>query len=137
MPENADQERMERCAAIASKILGNFEATKNPDYTLRAMDPIGGLELRELRQRKFQLGAGEDLHQVSLDEVLTVFSILEQQGAAVRQLQSQPAGDYSVSVQVPGEFSDVEALRILSQLRIETPFDSGDAVQLVLGKRPG
>jgi hypothetical protein len=136
MTENPDQQRMERCAAIASKVIANWEATNNFQYTLRATDSIAGLDLTELRKRTFKLGAGEDLTEVSLSDVLTVFALLEQQGAAIQQLRSQPQGNYTVTVQVPPEFSDVEAVRILSQLRIETPFDSGEVTQWFLGKRP-
>lgn len=137
MSENANQQRMEVCAAIASKLLANLEATQQPSYTLRATAPIGGQSLGDLWQHRFLLGLGEDLQEVSLNDVLTVFSLLEQQGAAVRELQNRPAGAYSVSVQVASDFSDAEALRILSQLRIETPFDEGEVVQFVRGQRPG
>jgi hypothetical protein len=135
MTQNTDQARMERCATIASKIIANWEATNQFQYTLRATSPVAGLELRELRERKFLLGVGEDLAEVSLADVLTVFALLEQQGLAMQQLQGQPPGTYTGQVQIPPEFSEIEAIRILSQLRIETPHDSGEAVQWLLGKR--
>jgi len=135
MNEHSDQQRMERCATIASKIIATWEATNQFQYTLRAMDSIAGLELRELRGRKFLVGVGEDLTEASLAEVLTVFALLEQRGLAMQQLQGQPQGTYTAQAHIPPEFSDIEAIRILSQLRIETPHDSGQSVQWFLGKR--
>lgn len=134
--ELATKQRMEHCAAIASQLMAHWEATGNFEYTLRATAAIGGLELKELRERKFVLGLGDELSELSLDEVLAVFSLLEQQGLAMQQLQNQPQGTYTFTAQVPEKFSDLEAVRILSQLKLQTPHDSGEVAQWLLGKRP-
>jgi hypothetical protein len=136
MADNTEQERLGRCAAIASQLLDRWQATGRMDYTVRATEAVGGLELAELLRRPFAVGVGDDLTVLPLADVLFVFSLIEKRAAAIAPLRNQPPVDYSVQVHMPGELSRAEAVRLLSQLRIETPLDRGEVLAVALGPRP-
>lgn len=136
MPDDLDSQRMERCAEIASRIIANWEATNSFDYTVRATDSVGGLDLKQLRSRTFAVGVGNDLTELPLDDALVIFSLIERHSIAQRHLASSPAGTYSVKTDLPTQFSDAEVVRLLSQLRIETPFDDGEVLRVAMGKPP-
>jgi hypothetical protein len=118
------QERMQRCADIAMKILFNWQRTNSLAYTVRATDSVAGISLPELRKRTFSVGVGDDLTDLPLNDVLAVFSILQKQYAALKQHTNAPPGNFTISVQMSGDWSDEEAAQLLSQLQIETPFDA-------------
>jgi hypothetical protein len=125
---------MQRCADIAQKIIFRWQRTNRFEYSLRATSPVEGLEISELRKRKFALGAGEeDFGELPLDDVLAIFALIERQVQALKQFQGNLPPSYRTSIQVGPDFSDDQAARILAQLRIETPHDPGKYLAVAVG----
>ena len=117
-----NQSRMERCAAIHRAILENWQKSDSAPYTVRATDALADLPLSELRLHYFAVGAGEDLAEIPFHDMLVVFVMIEQTTAAMRKLdKSTSAG--TIQFKIWTVFPDAEALRLLSKIRIQTPFD--------------
>jgi len=135
MAELFTQQRMQRCADIALKIVVNWQRTNSFAYTVRATESVEGISLAELRKRYFSVGIGDDLVDLPLDDVVAVFSIVEKHSAAMKSRGTTP-GQLSISLQAPSDFSDEEAARILSQLQIEAPFDTGKWLRVSPVRRP-
>src|SRR5688500_10668331 len=129
MAETFSPQRMQRCADIAHKIIAHWEATNTFTYVVRATDSVDGIDLAELRKRNFAVGVGDDLAVVPLSDVLVIISIIEKQAAAMKAVKVPPLTSLSIPVQVASDFSDEEAVRLLSQIRIETPFDKGPVLR--------
>ena len=115
---------MDRCCRIQQLILENWRRTKVLDYVVRATEPVMGLPLSELRLNYFSVGVGNDLTDLPLTDVLVVFSMIAQTAAAMRAkvANNETAGRLQFSITT--DFSDADATRLLSQMKIETPFDS-------------
>ena len=121
------QWRMERCARIQRAILDNWQkSASSPSvispYTVRATDRLAGLSLSELRLQYFAVGAGDELTDLPFHDMLVVFVMLEQTTAAMRRLDRNTS-DGTIEFRFDTVFPDQEVLRLLSKIRIETPFD--------------
>lgn len=117
-----NQSRMERCAAIHRAILENWQKTNASPYTVRATEAVAGLPLNDLRLQYFAVGAGEQLTEIPFHDMLVVFVMIEQTTAAMRRLDKNATAG-TIQFKISTVFPDEEALRLLSKIRIETPFD--------------
>lgn len=122
MAEIFNQERMVRCTKIASAIIDNARRTNSFEYKVRATEVTDGLTFDELRKQYFSVGIGDDLTDVPFTDLLVIFSLVSQDWKA-----GKGAGQLSVST----EYSDEEAYQLLSQIRIETPFDKDKVLRIV------
>lgn len=117
------QWRMERCAGIQRAILENWQKSTGSPYTVRATESVAGLTLTELRLQYFAVGAADHLTEIPFHDMLVVFVMLEQTTAAMRKLdKNAPAS--TIEFKFNTVFPDDEVRRLLSKIRIETPFDS-------------
>jgi hypothetical protein len=124
-----NQSRMERCASIHRAILENWQRTATSPYTVRATESVAGLTLQELRLQYFAVGAGEDLTEIPFHDMLVVFVMIEHTTAALRKLdRNVPEG--TIEFKIWTVFPDQEAIRLLSKIRIETPFDADHCLQV-------
>lgn len=127
-------QRMQRCADIAQRLIFNWQRTNRFEYTVRATDAVHGIDIGELRKRRFSLAAGtEDYGVLPVDDVLVIFSLIERQVQALQQFQGNLPSSFRSSIQVGSDFSDDQAARVLAQLRIETPHDPGKHLKIALG----
>lgn len=117
-----NQSRMERCAAIHRAILENWQKSDSSPYTVRATEPLAGLALPEIRLQYFAVGAGDDVTEIPFHDMLVVFVMIEQTTAAMRKLAPNTSAG-TIQFKIWTVFPDTEALRLLSKIRIETPFD--------------
>ena len=66
--------------------------------------------------------------------MLVVFSMIEQQCVAVERRKNDPNAkterDFTIQYEISTGFSDEEAVRLLSGIRIETPFDQGQFLRI-------
>ena len=124
-----NQSRMERCAAIHRAILENWQKSSSSPYTVRATEPLAGLSLSEIRLHYFAVGAGDQLTEIPFHDMLVVFVMIEQTTAAMRKLD-KTTNTGTIQFKIWTVFPDAEALRLLSKIRIETPFDSEPYLQL-------
>jgi len=70
-------------------------------------------------------------------DMLVVFSVLEQEHMALQQRRGAPVGkEFTLSLKISTDFPDEEAARLLSGIRIETPFDKGKLLRLQAAERP-
>ncbi len=124
-----NQSRMERCAAIHQAILENWQKTSTAPYTVRATESISGLPLAEIRLHYFAVGAGDNLTEIPFHDMLVVFVMIERTTAAMRKLDKQ-ANAGTIEFKIWTVFPDDEVRRLLSKIRIETPFDSEPYLRL-------
>lgn len=117
-----NQLRMERCATIHRAILENWQKTTSSPYTVRATASVAGIPLADLRLHYFAVGAGEELTEIPFHDMLVVFVMIEQTTAAMRRLDKTTTAG-TIQFKISTVFPDDEALRLLSKIRIETPFD--------------
>ena len=123
-----NQSRMERCAAIHRAIMENWQNSSSSPYTVRATEPLAGLTLPELRLRYFAVGARKHLTEIPFHDMLVVFVMIEQTTAAMRKLD-KGINTGTIQFKIWTVFPDVEALRLLLKIRIETPFDRDPYLQ--------
>lgn len=116
------QSRMERCASLHRAILENWQKTTSSPYTVRATEAISGLTLADLRRQYFAVGAAGDLTEIPFHDMLVVFVMIEHTTAALRRLDKH-ATEGTIEFKIWTVFPDREAERLLSKIRIETPFD--------------
>jgi hypothetical protein len=124
MREEFSQARMNRCSRIHQLILETWLRTKVLGYVVRARESLAGLSFPELRLQYFSVGVEHDLTDVPFTDVLVVFSMIAQTAALMRAKVARNEKEGNFQFSITTEFSDAEALRLLSQMKIETPFDT-------------
>jgi hypothetical protein len=124
MREEFNQARMNRCSRIHQLILENWQRTKVLDYVIRAREPLAELPLPELRLQYFSVGVGDDLTDIPFTDLLVVFSMIAQTAALMRAKAARKETEGRFQFSITTEFSDADAVRLLSQMKIETPFDT-------------
>ena len=124
MREEFNQARMDRCSRIHQSILENWQRTKILDYVVRAREPVAELSLPELRLQYFSVGVGNDLTDLPFTDVLVVFSMIAQTAALMRAKVAKNEKEGKFQFSITTDFSDSNAARLLSQMKIETPFDT-------------
>lgn len=124
MRESFNQARMNRCSSIHQSILENWQRTTVLDYTVRTTEPVEGLSLAELRRQYFSVGVGADLTDLPFTDMLVVFSMIAQAIAALKAKVAAQERKGTIRFSITTDFSDDDALALLSQMRIETPFDT-------------
>ena len=123
MAEAFNQARMDRCSRIQQLILENWQRTRVLEYVVRATESVADLSLAELRLQYFSVGVGSDLTDLPFTDLLVVFSMIAQTAAAMRAKVANNERDGTFRLSITTDFSDTDAVRLLSQLKIETPFD--------------
>lgn len=124
MREEFSQARMNRCSRIHQQIMENWQRTKVFGYVVRALEPVAGLSLAELRLQSFSVGVGSDSTDVPFTDLLVVFSMLAQTAAAMRAKVAKNEKEGKFQFSITTNIPDVDAVRLLSQIKIETPFDT-------------
>ena len=123
MGDAFNQARMNRCSRIQQFILENWQRTTVLDYTVRATESVVGLSLTELRLQYFAVGVGNDLVDLPFTDLLVVFSMIGQAIAALKAKVAAKEKAGKIQFSITTDFSNDDAIRLLSQMRIETPFD--------------
>lgn len=124
MEEVFNQKRMDRCAKIQRAIMINWQKNNKFDYTVRATQAVSGMLLEDFRKQYFIVGVGNDLTELPFTDMLVIFSMIEQETNALKQRKPiKGEKEFKVKFQISTFFSDEEAARLLSSIRIETPFD--------------
>jgi hypothetical protein len=116
------QSRMERCANIQRAILENWQRTASAPYTVQATESVAGLTLTELRLQYFAVGAAAELTEIPFHDMLVVFVMLEETTTAMRK-RDKTAPATTIHFKFSTVFPDDEVRRLLTKIRIETPFD--------------
>ncbi|WP_373653629.1 MULTISPECIES: hypothetical protein [unclassified Schlesneria] len=123
MRESFSQSRMNRCIRIQQEILSNWQETTVLDCTIRATEPIAGLPLSELRHQYFAVGFGTNLTDLPFTDMLVVYSMIVQAVAALRAKVASNEKAGRIQFRITTDFPDPDAALMLSQMKIETPFD--------------
>ncbi len=132
--EHFNQKRMDKCMKVAGVIIDNFLATKNFTYTIRATHATNGLSLGDLRKQYFSVGVGNDLTELPFVDTLVVFSFVEQQVQGLLAQSPKTGANFKVQVRITTLWPDEEAAKLISRMRIETPFDPYRFLQVVSRK---
>jgi hypothetical protein len=135
-PEIFNQARMDRCMKIATAIMQNWALTNSFNYTVRATAPVDGLTLTELRKHYFAVGVKNDLADLPFIDLLVVFSAIEQQSAKLKERKNTGEPEFKIHIRLTTDWSDEDAARLLSQMRIETPFDKEKYLRIVAVREP-
>lgn len=121
---------MNRCSRIHQQILENWQRTKSLEYVVRATEPIAGLSLSELRLQYFSVGVGDELTDLPFTDFLVVFAMIAQTVAAMRAKMAKNEIGGSFQLSISTDFSDTDALTLLSQIKVETPFDTSKLLKI-------
>ena len=131
VPESFNQSRMERCSTIQRSIMDNWQKTNSFFYIVRATDSVEGCTLDELRKQYFAIGISEDtLQEIPFTDLLVIFYMISQECAELEKRKGSKDKEFSVSFQVTTDYSDDDALQILSGITIQTPFDTGETLRI-------
>lgn len=130
MGEVFNQARINRCFEIERNIMSAWQKSNSFQYVVRATQPVEGMFINELRTQYFQVGVGDQVSEIPFIDMLVVFSIIEQETAALSSRPKSSASKFRVQYQIKTEFSDIEAVRLLTGMQIETPFDKGKHLRL-------
>jgi hypothetical protein len=136
MSEIFNQSRMDRCAKIQRAIMEDWRKTNSFNYTVRATQSVYGISLDELRTHYFSVGVGDDLTELPFTDMLVVFSMIEQECAALTNRPNKPETDFTIRYMVTTDWPDEEAVRLRSRMRIETPFDTGKCLRIEATPQP-
>lgn len=132
--ESFSQQRMDRCTEIQRAIMTNWQKTNTFTYVVRATESVSGIELAELRKHYFTVGVGDDVCDIPFHDMLVVFSMIEQECAALNERKNNPEAksetEFTIRYQISTDFPDEEAARLLSGIQIETPFDDGNFLRI-------
>ena len=133
-----NQKRLDRCAKIQSTIMLNWRKTKSLTYTIRASQSVDGISLDELRTHYFTVGVGDDLTDVPFTDMLVIYSMIEKARDALRNRSNKSEKEFTIRYDITTKYSDEEAIRLLSQIHFETPFDKGKGkrLQFVAKRQP-
>jgi len=131
-----NQKRMDRCAVIQQSIMTNWQRTNSFTYTCRATDSVHGLSLGELRTRYFAVGVEDEVTEIPFHDMLVVFSMIDQECKALKNRVDKTATDFQIHYEITTHFPDPEAARLLSEIRIETPFDPGKVLRMQALRKP-
>ena len=124
MAESFNQSRMNRCIRIQQSILENWQRTTVFEYIVRATESIEGLSLPDLRLQYFTVGVGDDLTDLPFTDTLVVFSMISQAIAALKAKVAANEKEGQIRFSITTDFPDDVATQMLSQMKIETPFDN-------------
>ena len=137
MDSNAEifnQKRMDRCGKIQRSIMVNWQNTNQFFYIVRATESLEGCSFDELRKKYFAVGVSDDdLQELPLIDVLVIFSMIIQECAELEKRKGKDEKDFTIKYKIKTEYSDDETAQILSQMRIETPFDEGNYLRISAG----
>jgi len=125
------QQRIERCGRLCHAIMDNWQQSRPFLYVVRATESLHGLSLADLKSRYFSVGVADngEFTDLPLTDLLVLFSMVEQTVAAIKKVpEGQSSG--SIDYKIRTVFSDEVAIKLLSRIRIETPFD--DASHLAI-----
>ena len=124
-----NQKRMGRCSDIARQIVEKWVPTRIVQYVARATQKLDGMTIDDLRTQYFAVGADADrATEVPFLDMLVIFSLAHQQMEAIA---NSPDKDHvRMEIAVTTDWPDEDAVRLLSRLQIETPFDEGKFLRL-------
>ncbi len=128
--ERFSEKRFQKCMDIRTAIMKNWETTNSLSYIVRATDSVHGISLDELRKRYFAVGVNDNLTEIPFIDLLVVFSMIEQELEAIRE-REKSSGPSKIKYQVSTHWPDEEAVQILSNVVIETPFDEGKNLRIL------
>ena len=119
-----NQSRMDRCTEIQRLIMTDWQKTNSFNYIVKATDSLNGADLDELRKRYFAVGVHEDkLVEVPFADLLVIFSLIEQEVAAPKSRKDKALTNFTPKFEVTTVFSDAEAVRLFSSIRVQTKRD--------------
>ncbi len=130
MAESFNQTRMDRCVRIQQSILQNWQQTTVFEYTVRATESIEGLSLPELRLQYFSVGVRDELTDLPFTDTLVVFSMISQAIAALKAKMAANEKEGQIRFSITTDFPDDIATRMLSKMKIETPFDNSKFLKI-------
>ncbi len=113
-----------------------WRINKSLQFTARATESIEGLSLANLRKHYFAVGVGNALTEIPFHDMLVVFSMIEQEVAALKNRPMSSATEFTIKYQITTDFPDDEAVRLLLQFQVETPHDRGSFLRINTSIRP-
>ena len=126
------QQRMDRCMAIQQTILLDWQKNYTFRAVVRAMEPIHGLSLNDLRKQYFAVGIEDSLMEIPFHDMLVVFQMIEQVTKKLKKKKRKRGEtEFTIKFQISTNFPDEEVMRLLSGIEIQTPFDEGKRMRIV------
>jgi len=123
-----NQKRMDRCLNIQQAIMDRWRKSDGFRYIARATQSLDGMTLDDLRKQYFAVGCDEnDLVEIPFLDMLVIFDLIRQTFVGLKNRTDESA---TLKLQVTTDFSDRDAVILLSSIEIETPFDTGKYLRL-------
>ena len=129
--EAFNEVRMRRCTEMARSIMNHWAKSNAFSYVVRATESVEGLTFSDLKKQYFSVGVTEPTVDLPFLDLLVLFSIIQQQTAAMKARSKKDAKTFQLKVQIKTEFTDEEAATLLSGIQIHTPFDTGKLLRVV------
>ena len=128
--ENFSQKRMDRCMQIVRAIMTNWRETNSFQYVARATESVDGLAIDDLRKMYFTVGVGDQTRDIPFLDMLVVFDLIEQEHQFMQANADTKAERLQATFEIMTDYTDQEAVHLLSQMTIETPHDEKDFLKI-------
>ncbi len=126
-----NQKRIDRCTEIQRSIMDNWQKTNSFFYIVRATDSVEGCTLDELRKKYFAVGISEDnLQEIPFTDLLVIFLMIIQENAELEKRKGKNEKEFKISYHITTEFTDSQAIQVLSDVVIQTPFDACETLSI-------
>jgi hypothetical protein len=118
------EERMAKCTSIFREIWNNWSQSKTLQYVVVPSQKIDTDNPSKAIGATFQIGVAEPVHTIGLVDLLVVFSILSQQTAAAKTIDTKHHSSFSVRTEITTQFSSPQASSLLKQISMREPAGS-------------
>jgi hypothetical protein len=100
--------------------MDNWRKTNSLQYIVRVIDSVDIASLGELRKKYFTVGIPGNTEDIPFIDLLVVFSLIEQESAAMKDPQYRNKKNFTVNYQVTTDWPDEQAVRLLSGMQVQS-----------------
>lgn len=115
------EERMAKCTSIFREIWNDWSQNKTLRYVVVPSQEIDTDNPCEAMNATFEVGVTEPVHTMGLVDLLVVFSILSQQTAAAKTIDTKGRSKFTIRSEITTQFSNAQASALLKQISMSTP----------------
>ncbi len=118
------KDRMEQCVSIFGEIWNHWSTNKTLEYIVVPSQKIDLDNPHTAMDATFGIGVTSPTHNISLVDLLVIFSILGQQAATVKSIDTKDAEEYSVQTHIATSYTSAQASAMLKQITMSPLSDA-------------